>query len=44
VRTLAWLAVGVAVCAVVLIATRGHLFLLPLVLILPVGLLGARRR
>jgi EamA domain-containing membrane protein RarD len=44
VRTLAWLAVGVAVCVVVLLASGGHLFLLPLILILPFGWFGARRR
>ena len=43
-RTLAWLAVGVAICLVVFLATAGHLFLLPLILILPVGLFGMRRR
>jgi len=44
VRALAWLAVGVGICLVVFLATGGHVFLLPLILILPVGLFGLRRR
>lgn len=43
-RTIAWLAVGLAVCLVVLLVSGGHLFLLPLVLILPLGGLLGRRR
>lgn len=43
-RALAWLAVGIAICVVVFLATAGHVFLLPLILILPIGLFGMRRR
>jgi hypothetical protein len=35
---------GLAICLVVLLVTGGHLLLLPIVLLLPLGWIGRRRR
>jgi hypothetical protein len=40
----ALLLLGVAICLVVLLASGGHLILLPLVLLLPIGWFGRRRK
>jgi hypothetical protein len=44
VRSLSLLLVGLVVAAVVFLATSGHVIFLPILLILPFGLLGWRRR
>jgi hypothetical protein len=42
--TLAILIVGLVVAAVVYLATNGHVLFLPILLVLPLGLLSRRRR
>jgi hypothetical protein len=44
VRTLVILSTGVLVGAVVYLASNGHLVFLPIILLLPLGLLTWRRR
>lgn len=39
-----FLLVGLALAAVIYVATGGHVLFLPLILLLPLGLLGGRRR